>query len=89
MKCILSIRTLWVAFLLPLCLWASVEQEVLVLFESDVLQMPAGKDSATIDEVIAPQEVIDCLHEIRVEMIIKALPNFDRADTMSVTEFGT
>lgn len=89
MKYIVNVRTLWAVFLLPICALAAVEHEVLVLFQSDVLLLPAGKNSATPTEVTAPQEIIDCLYEIEVETIIKAVPSFDRADTMSVTEYGT
>ena len=88
MKYLSNIRVLWVVIVLPLCLLASVEDEVLVLFKSDVIQMPAGKNEANLSEIIAPQEIINCLQEIRPEKIVKALPAFNRADTLRITEDG-
>jgi len=82
-------RTLWMFILFPIILWASAEQEVLVLSKPNFLQMPDGRDSADVDEITAPQVVIDCLQNIGAVMIIKALPNFYPADTYRITEDGT
>ncbi|MBE0433634.1 S8 family serine peptidase [candidate division WOR-3 bacterium] len=83
-----GIKILWVV-LLPISLWASVEQEVLILFKSETIQMPNGKDTASLQEVIAPQEVISCFEEIQIQEISRVVPDFNRADTMKITEDGT
>ncbi|MEO0137916.1 MAG: S8 family serine peptidase [candidate division WOR-3 bacterium] len=88
MKDLLSSRILLATIILPICLWASVNQELLVLFKPDVVQMPAQKVTASLGEIMAPQDVIHCLQEIGVEEIIKVVPNFNRADTMRITEDG-
>ena len=51
--------------------------------------MPNGKDTASLQEVIAPQEVISCFEEIQIQEISKVVPDFNRADTMKITEDGT
>lgn len=88
MKSALNHKMLWLIVLLPVCFWASVDQEVIVLFKSGVIQMPSGKDTASLNEIAAPQNIIACLQEIESENIIKAIHNFNRADTLRITEDG-
>ena len=88
MKIVLNCKIMWLIVLLPVLFWASVDQEVIVLFKSGVIQMPSGKDTASLNEIAAPQNIIACLQEIKSENIIKAIPNFDRADTLRITEDG-
>ena len=88
MKNILSIIKLLVVILLPIYLWASVDNEVIVLFKSDVLKMPTGKDIVSLNEIVAPRSIINCMRVIGTEKIAKAILNFNRADTLRISKDG-
>ena len=81
-------KILQIIILCPIFLFASIDQELIVLFKFDTIQMPNGQDTASISEIDAPQNVISCLQAIEAKTIIKAMPNFDRADTLRITEEG-
>lgn len=74
--------------LLSCCIFASIDEEVIVLFKSDVLNMPKGQDTASLTEIAASQNIISCFQEIGVEQVIRAIPDFNRADTLKITEDG-
>jgi hypothetical protein len=76
------------AMLPLLCLYASIDEEIIVLFKTDAIQLPAGQDTTMLDDIVAPQKVIDYMWEFGTERIIRAIPNFNRADTLRVTEDG-
>jgi len=66
----------------------SIDEEIIVFFQPDVIELPPGQDSALLDEINAPQNVLDCLQAIDVIKIFRALPDFNPVDTLRVTENG-
>jgi hypothetical protein len=87
----MSKHYLWliVGLLLIVRLFGGVpEEEILILTEQDVIIMPVGKLSATLNEIEAPTEVINALQMVQAQEIRKAMPEFDRTDTMRVVPDG-
>ncbi|MBE0433684.1 hypothetical protein IBX73_09510, partial [candidate division WOR-3 bacterium] len=75
--------------LLPLCLnGGSVEKQIIVLFQPDVIGLPIGQRSAQLPEITAPQHVIECLQAIGAIMIARGLPDFEPDDTIRITQDG-
>jgi hypothetical protein len=65
------------------------EEEVLVLTRPGVIAMPEGKIEAAPDDIQAPQELSDVFHAIQAQVVRKAMPDFDPADTARVGPYGS
>jgi len=68
--------------------WSSSENEILVLFKGDIFEIPTGKDSAYVSTIITTFDIKNFLMNAKVNIIIKALPKFNPADTVKMTEDG-
>jgi len=76
-------------FFLIVSLFGEVpEEEILILTEQDVIILPEGKVSATLNEIEAPAELINALQTLEAQEIRKAMPEFNRADTMRISPDG-
>jgi hypothetical protein len=65
---------------LPLA--ASVpEEEVLVLTEPGAVGLPVGETEVAMEQIQASQALMDCFRAIQVQLIGKAMPDFDPEDT--------
>jgi len=82
-------RTMLVmVFLQPLLLFGEIDKEVIVLFKSNALQMPLDNDTVGLGEITTTAEILTCMREIGAEKIIRAMPNFNRADTLTISDDG-
>ena len=65
------------------------DREVIAMFRPGTLILPAGSDSGTVDEATIPIiELENGLTSLGIEMITKAFPGFNLADTLEVTAEG-
>ncbi len=84
---------LWVSFLLfyPNALLAQQEvfREVIVMFDRNMIRLPSGQDSATVAEaIVASPSIQNILQTQNVELLLKAFPRFNLADTLGTALSG-
>ncbi len=68
---------------------SEIYREIIVMFKADVLQFPKGLDSGNLDQVqISSPRIATLLREHRTEVILRAFPDFQLADTLGFTPDG-
>ncbi len=78
----------------PALLWSQesnpdADREIIVMFQPDIVQLPADSLSAELDKIsISSTELRSVLDTNRVDYVQKAFPNFDPSDTLKITEEG-
>lgn len=94
----MTMRTLFLATLfLSLCFTtplraqegppdSPVEQQVIVMFETDTATLPDGATQAEIGQAELPGQVKGLLQQARAQSMAKGFPDFRRADTLRVLE---
>jgi hypothetical protein len=64
-------------------------REVVVMFDRGMIRLPEGRDSATVAEaVIASPAIRNVLQTQGAELLLKAFPTFNLADTLGVALSG-
>ncbi len=85
----IKIKSICFSILLGISLlWCAPEEEVIVLTKSGVIQMPIGKTEATLNEIQAPENMMNVFQSIQVLTLRKGMPNFNPADTAKVAPDG-
>ena len=68
---------------------SEIFREVIVMFKAGALQFPKGLDSGSLDQIqILSPQVESILKKHNAEMIMKAFPEFELADTLGFTPDG-
>lgn len=86
----MKLRLLTIVFvLLPLAVLAdSVDNEILVLFKSNAINLPQSKYAVPLDDITGAAKILDCLYDICTIEVRRAMPSFNPTDTIRVTEDG-
>jgi len=86
---ILNIAMLTMVFSIAFAQETNIEQEIIVMFQPGVIQMPHGRAEAGIDELtISIPGIRTALSKINAEQVSKAFKDFNLADTLGVARTG-
>lgn len=68
---------------------SEIEREIIAKFKPDIIQMPDGKNSAALSEVvISSPQVLAILSQYNPELILKGFPDYDPADSIAISSTG-